>query len=307
MIEVRLELDSVGPSGKRLSTWVLKYHRYIHSEVMTHRCWARNAASTRSIPAAKFRKAVEDDPAMPVYWGKHQSGMQAEGELDGDALAAAKRVWLDAAEEMTAVHRTFENLKLHKQVANRILEPWAHITIIATATEFGGWFKLRDHRMAQPEIRELAHQMRELYRASTPRALKEAEWHLPLLPDRKDLEAEYPLRDLLKISTGRVARVSYLTHDGQREPVKDIELHDRLLNTGNDPGHFSPFEHIAQALSQQEWNERCLNEYREACRGMRCFNPMKLGNLIGWNQYRKWIAEERNLDESGFSYDWRKP
>ena len=97
-----------------------------------------------------------------------------------------------------------------------------------------------------------------------------------------------------------------MSHDGVRDPVKDIELHDRLLNTKGDPKHMSPFEHIAQALTQQTWNEMALNEYRAACTSARCFNPMKFGNLVGWDQYRKWIAEERNFDESGFSHDWRK-
>jgi hypothetical protein len=280
------------------------YPNFLANGVVVHN--SRNAASTRAIPAAKFRQAVDEDPAIPVHWGKQQPGMQAGEEIFGQDMAKSQHAWFYARDSASIAHERMERAGLHKQVANRILEPWQWMVSIVTATEFGGWFWLRDHKDAQPEIRELAAQMKEVYRNSNPQELKECEWHLPLLPDREALSKTYPEKDLLKISTGRVARVSYLTHDGKRDPAKDIELHDRLLTTKGDPKHMSPFEHIAQALTQETWNEMVLNEYRDACTGARCFNPMKFGNLVGWDQYRKWIAHERGIDESGFSHDWRK-
>ena len=155
-IEAKIELDSIGPARKRLTTYRLKYPRFVHAEVLTHRSMSRNSASSRAIPAKKFREMVKQSPAMPVYWGKNQSGMQAEEELEEGVREDAERAWLTARDEAVMHHAFFEDIGLHKQLANRILEPWMPITVLVTATEFGGWFQLRDHHMAQPEIRELA-------------------------------------------------------------------------------------------------------------------------------------------------------
>ncbi len=70
------------------------------------------------------------------------------------------------------------------------------------------------------------------------------------------------------ISVARCARVSYLTHEGERDVDKDLALHDKLR--AGDPPHASPFEHVAQALA----------------------TPEKVGNFAGWLQYRKLIARE---------------
>jgi hypothetical protein len=51
------------------------------------------------------------------------------------------------------------DLGLHKQVANRVLEPYQWMSTIVTATEFDNRFTLRDHPDAQPEIRDLARTM----------------------------------------------------------------------------------------------------------------------------------------------------
>src|SRR3954463_15005916 len=90
MIEAKVILDSISPFGKRLTTFVLTYPRFVHAEFMTHRAFSRNAASSRAIPAWKIRRSVRMDPAMPVYWGMNQPGMQAETELAGWRLAAVK-------------------------------------------------------------------------------------------------------------------------------------------------------------------------------------------------------------------------
>lgn len=54
---------------------------------------------------------------------------------------------------------------------------------------------------------------------------------------------------ILKIASARCARVSYLSFDGTSSYEKDIELHNRLL----DSGHMSPFEHCARAMTVAEY------------------------------------------------------
>lgn len=293
MYEVEILLDSISPAGRRLTTWELTYPRMVHAELMTHRLFSRNSASSRAIPNEKLRQRVKDDPALPVWWGKNQSGMQAREELPfangiyplaGDL---AKTGWLRARDLMLEASENLAKIGLHKQLCNRLIEPWMFITVIVSATSFDNWFHLRDHKDAQPEIAWVAREMHKLYRESEPQQLSVGEWHMPLVFDedrqalhtREQLDPAVSAIETLKaVATGRVARVSYLTHDGRRDLNEDVALHDRLLAgavTG-DPMHMSPFEHVAQ----------CLADPNEPS-----------GNFRGWKQYRKTIKGEHFGEE----------
>ncbi len=124
------------------------------------------------------------------------------------------------------------------------------ITVIITATEYNNFFNLRCHPDAQPEIRHIAEMMETLYIDSVPRPKAEKEWHLPFITreeERSEAKThEYGTPGLLRLSVARCARVSYLTHDGEHDPEKDIKLASQLMM--HDPPHFSPLEHQAYAL-----------------------------------------------------------
>jgi len=79
-ITAKVIADSVF-QGHRLTTLILEYPRFIHSEFMTHRVFSRNASSSRAIPVRTMLWQVIRNPAMPVHWGKNQPGMQAKEEL----------------------------------------------------------------------------------------------------------------------------------------------------------------------------------------------------------------------------------
>ena len=309
MITAKILLDSVNPAGSRITTWILTYPRFIHAEFMTHRVFSRNASSSRAIPVKMMLEDVKNNPAMPVFWGKNQSGMQAKEELDntekyaevrkelkyGEGLLIttkkqeAKREWLLARDEMVARVEKLNEIGLHKQIANRLLEPWMNITVIATATDHENFLSLRAHEDTQPEFQDLAYKMLDLYQSNVPNKLKEDEWHIPFgdkidtgrLEDiiYKDIPDDFgythaPNSEFinlkLKISTARCARVSYLNFEGKDDYTKDIELHDILKNSG----HWSPFEHCAMALN----------------------TPEQSGNFVGWKQYRKTFYGENRTD-----------
>lgn len=263
-IDSEIIADSVNPVGKRITTFLLKYPRMVHAEFMTHRVFSRNAASSRAIPVKKIIQAIQDDPAMPIYWGKNQSGMQAATQLTGDKLDFCKTEWLRARNEMIVRAQNLMDNDLHKQIANRILEPWFHIQTLVTATEWGNFFNLRVHKDAQPEIQEVARQALKLMKNSKPKQLKQGDWHLPF--NDRDIDPKTPFDVRLKIVTARAARTSYLNFDGKIDISKDIELHDGLLQSR----HSSPFEHAAQCMSDN--------------------TPS--GNFKGWMQYRKTIVGE---------------
>ena len=152
---VKIIEDSL-TNGSRLTTYQLRYWRAIHAELMTHRVFSRNASSSRAIPVMKMLRQVWDDPAGPVHWGANQAGMQAHAELDGLRRKLSQAIWKWSGRAMCVAAWSMTKIGLHKQVANRLLEPWQYINVVLTATEFDNWFDLRDHPDAQPEIQELA-------------------------------------------------------------------------------------------------------------------------------------------------------
>jgi len=266
----RILLDSISPAGVRLTTMEVRYPRFIHSELMTHRVLSRNSASSRAIPIRKMIDAVRAEPAFPMWWGRNQSGMQAREHLDAASQALAEAEWRRALEDALAhAERLAEkDINLHKQLVNRILEPFAWITVIVTATQWANFFTQRTHEDAQPELKCIADLMLETYRASEPRLRAQGEWHTPLiLPEEESL---LPLEEWLHISVARCARVSYLSHDGTRDHAKDLELYARLAEGGAN-GHWSPFEHVATPLNDPG-----------------CWS----GNFRGWEQFRKRFAQE---------------
>lgn len=260
-IQARLILDSVNPCGCRLRTFVLKYPRFIHAELMTHRQFSRSSSSSRAIPIEKMIERILEDPAMPVYWGRNQKGMRAHEEVGVLTRTEAEKIWLDLRDEAIMGVRALARAGIHKQISNRPIEPWMHIVVVVSTTTTANWYALRDHPDAQPEIQVLARAMRAAEEASQPTLLEPGEWHLPFIEGGE--RAEYPIDILKKISVARCARVSYLTHDGVRDVVKDVDLHDRLLEQR--PLHASPGEHVARAFGHRE----------------------RIGNFIGWQQYRK--------------------
>lgn len=266
-ITAKVVADSVNERGNRITTLQLMYPRFIHAELLTHRQLSRNSSSSRAIPVAKMIAQVRDNPAMPVHWGANQPGMQAREEIDAVDKPDAAHMWRQAANAAADWAERMMNLGLHKQVANRILEPFQLMHTVVTATEWDNFFTLRDHPDADPNIRALAVEMRLAMDASEPvlrQHYGKAAWHLPYTSDED--RGLYDLNTLCKISTARCARVSYLTHDGLTPDVaKDIELHDRLMVA--EPRHASPAEHVAVAA-----HSLLPNEYT--------------ANFVGWRQYR---------------------
>lgn len=117
---------------------------------------SRNASSSRAIPVERLVQDVLDDPAMPVFWGKNQKGMQAAEELAGKDREAAVDYWLEARDYVVDQARALARLGAHKQIVNRVVEPWCHIRVVVTATDWANFFALRRHPDAQPEMRALA-------------------------------------------------------------------------------------------------------------------------------------------------------
>lgn len=265
-ISAKIICDSISPLGIRLTTFELRYCRFILSEFNTHRVFSRNSASSRAIPVKKMIQDVIDDPVIPVYWGKNQAGMQAKEELSGINLNLTKFLWSFARYPACGIAYAMTKLSLHKQIANRIIEPWMWTKTIVTATEWDNFFELRIHKDAQPEIYSLASSMYSEYLNSYPNIIEYGQWHLPYVT--KEELFRYDLDILIKVSAARCARVSYLTHDGKTPDInKDIKLYDSLV--GAVPIHGSPTEHQATPNKNTKFDK----------------------NFKGWHQHRADIEQ----------------
>ncbi len=286
--------DSVSPDGVRLTTLEVTFPRIVLAEFNTHRVFSRNSASSRAIPVEKMLKKVEEDPFIPVYWGANQKGMQAEQELSDGERELALEQWMIARDNAVSVVKRLQSpdINLHKQIANRLLEPFLWHTVIVTATEWENFWGLRCNPMAQPEIKRAAEMMREVYNASVSSVVNYGDWHLPLIQPNEAFDLQISgmsIEDICKISVGRCARVSYLTHDGKRDPKADIELYERLRTSG----HLSPFEHVARPMTKEEANKLM----RKVPKSNFDFHPKDVfnGNFRGWVQSRKLIPFEDNF------------
>lgn len=254
-----------------ITTWLLEFPRCILPEILTHKLFSRNTASSRAIPVKKMIERTKQNPFIPSYWGKNKSGMSASEEINDSSKA--KLIWKVAIDAALSYCSYLDDLGVHKQLANRVTEPFQYIQMVMTTTSDLNFFKLRCDSNAQPEIQELANLMVESKENfNNQKLLKAGEWHLPFITDEET--NSYSLSELLIVSCARCARVSYLLVDGSPSSFqKDLELATRLKESG----HFSPFEHAAVALPSK----------------------VMVGNFVGWMQYRKFIDDEDSNDLSG--------
>jgi thymidylate synthase ThyX len=232
--ECSILADSIN-TGTRLTTFQVRFPRFILAEVNTHRMLSRNFESSRAISVEERINQVAMDPFVPLAFGSKTRKMQAGPDLEGDAAQRAEDLWRVAADDACFRARALSECGVHKQLANRVLEPFAWVSGIITATEWDNFFALRIHPAVQPEFQHLARMMRTAMDASAP---VERTSHTPLAPE---VTEDYEYADAAMLSAGRCSRVSY--NRPGRSCAEDMAHAEFLL----DSGHMSPFEHSARA------------------------------------------------------------
>lgn len=271
---------AITEQGKELICVLTRYPRFIHAEVMTHRVFSRNASSSRAIPVKRLIADIRRDPAMPIHWGQNQAGMQARSELPEWKKKMMRGLWLTGMWIMTTIAAIADKLGCHKQVVNRLIEPWAHINVLISSTEWDNFFKLRDHPDAQPEIKALAEAIRaSIQLGPEPKLLKPGEWQTPFVDEESDpdLFKEGMLAQRIACSVARCARTSYLTHDFKKPTIRgDLDLYAKLVV--QKPMHASPAEHQATP-------SRNLGNEVDGDR----WDVTFWGNFQYWEQHRKYL------------------
>jgi len=248
--------DSINSTNNRLTTFEVEYPRIVHSELMTHRVFSRNSSSSRAIPAKRMRQLVKDKTFIPTNFGSDKAGMQAGSNLTGYKHYLAKSIWWLGSRINLFGSYLLSSIGVHKQLANRCVEPYSYIKVIISATEYQNFFDLRCHPDAQPEIQELACIMRDKYLLSVPKILKYGEWHTPYV---NDSAYTVTTEQSKKLSVSLCAQVSYRVLNTSID--KSIKITDRLA--GSVPIHASPFEHVATPCNNSKGNFKGWKQYRQ--------------------------------------------
>ena len=277
MDRAEIVADSRNIWGQRVTTFQVRFPRIILSEVLTHRVLAKNTGSSRAKPTNWVITDITNNPFIPDYWGKNQSGMQAFEELEQDKIDLATKRWQEGIDYCLGLAKDLQNLGVHKQLANRCLEWCQYIDVVITGTEFNNFFALRTHKDAQPEIQVLSKMMWDAYNDNkkNSKLLLPGQVHLPYLLD----DEEYlDMATKKRICSARCARVSYRPFNSDKADIEaDLSLFDKLV--GNVPGHWSPLEHVLTS----HWRP-----------------GYKSGPVRGFKQFRKEFKQENITQFKGY-------
>ena len=244
----RVLLDSVSPTGVRLTTLEVTFPRFVLSEFNTHRAFLGIRRALGQFRRQSCSSASRPIRSLPLEWGRNKAGMSASEMLVGDEAEEAKRIWLHARDDAVAHARQLLELRVHKQELNRLLEPFLWHTVIVTATRVGKLLRaaLRAERAAG-DSRGCASRCA---RRSMPAVRARRARRMACAAGARRRASDLDIETRKRISAARCARVSYLTHDGKRENQKDLELYERLRADR----HLSPFEHVATPAEDSEFH-----------------------------------------------------
>lgn len=279
-------------NGIRITTFELEYPRFILSELNTHRILSKNSASSRAIPIKKMHEHIRAHTARPVFWGLNKPGMQATEEATESCKAGAYGLWNAARDSAIAHARILDDMGIHKQIVNRLTEPFMMMKTVLTGTEFANLIWLRHHTDAQPEFLELVDCMVKAMECSIPDILAPGQWHLPYIKTKDNRyfvgEEEVDLETALKVSVSCCAQVSYRKLDDSI--AKAIDIYDRLITS--EPVHASPIEHQATPMIRVNVADVNGDDYlfmEEGVTHVRRDGFAWSGNFRGWIQNRQLI------------------
>lgn len=239
------------PCGTRIVSVVLNYPRFIHPEMLTHRVFSRNTASSRAIPSLKY---INQDKYIPEFT-KLKKGMASNEPIKHKLLA--KLIWMFHAFVSKWSVFFLYKLKVHKQHANRLLEPHIYIKALYTfnADDLKHFIDLRYSEEAQPEIKLVA---KHLLNAVYGLKFETNVIHLPFNSD-----------DIVE-NVAMAARISYNKFKGRDNHALFKKLFQQK--------HMSPFEHIVISkynpeIKKYQFWENNINNYV-------CTNPTLSDKLV---------------------------
>jgi len=231
-------------TGDTITTFQIRIPRFVLAQLNKHRILSSNTESNRAVPIKKKDRKLVENPYHPDQWGTNQSGMQAGKPLTGLKAKLADLVWFCSMHSQRFWANLLNLLGVHKEIVNRLTEPFQMVDVVLTGTQWFNFFELRTSEKAQPEIRKVARLMLEAYHKCSAYSISDGGLHLPYVThEEKELYKGNTLL-LIALSASRCARVSYLNHEGNMDVEKDVKLFIRLVSSK----HWSALEHTAVAI-----------------------------------------------------------
>jgi hypothetical protein len=269
------------------------------AEFNTHRMLSRNWESSRARPVGTVISQVMLDPYIPKFTGTAK-GMQGIELSDVLADRALYR-WLNARDNAVTQAQEMIAIGIHKQDANRLLEPWMKVSGIVTGTEWNNLYNLRNHPHAQPAFCEFAAEMQRLDNATLAKPISIGEWYKP-----------WPELNLAA-NTCKAASISYANHAKDRTDEDYLRIHDDLIDAN--PIHFSPTEHCAIATKAGVYFEDIETPFQVfdplapydtviACDDGENYSLVSTANFSGFLQYRKLLEFGLTVDVNSGAILW---
>lgn len=282
-------------NGITITTFLIDFPRFILAEVNTHRNLSRNGASSRAIPVAQQIERVQSNPVVPIHFGLNQAGMSASEEVSENHKYIASLVWKDAVDNSLRTANALSGIHVHKQVVNRVLEPYSFMRMVVTATEWDNFFWLRLHKDADPHIAELARVMLHAYQQTPAVVLTEDCWHTPFFAQgfwSPPIENAHGVtaQEAIEHSMSCCAQTSYRKLDMSTEKTEAIV--ERLFN--GERCHASPSEHIARPMRKAKASPHIflgdLTSRTSFGTHVDYLGNLWSNNFKGWHQYRQRIS-----------------
>lgn len=286
-------------TGTVFRTFLVRFPKILLAELNTHRMLVRNCGSSRAIPTKTFIKNIAKDPYIPMFTALRAGMTGAKLDKDDWRLKAANMLWATSRFCSVTVSKVYHKLGIHKQNANRVLEPYTYVDLVLSGTEWDNLLHLRCAEDAQPDFKVIADKIKQLIQTDNPSLLRPGEWHIPFMDDFYQLLS---LDDNIKVAIARIARVSYMRHGSTDiELQKDIKLATDLVGSG----HLSPLEHVAMcvpshlqmtqgtALSCLDHIDSKLHKFLFYDRSGGCFRWTR--NYAGFYTYRHAVEDGKNI------------
>lgn len=287
-----IKADSISPDGCRLTTFEATYPRIVHSEMMTHRVFSRNSASTRAIPIATQLYNLLTNPFIPEKFGINQPGMQAYSHLSGLKHDLAVELWLRGRDRAVT---TVLELILGPELAESVLEYESNREYVSGDILLEDFEKIKALLPKSNDIDLGETNVLNVHKQLAGRGLEAYMWHTIVLTGT-EFDNFYALRDHAE-AQGEIATIARLMRSAEkastpkkidygqwhlpyvdegefksaedgirssgaraaaasygRQNVKNPDKEFERYDSLRSGGHMSPLEHQATPFEKGEWN-----------------------------------------------------
>ena len=239
--------DSISPNGCRLTSFEATYGRIVHSEMMTHRVFSRNSASTRAIPISIQLRNLLANPFIPERFGINQRGMQSAQFLEGLKHERAVELWLRGRDR--AVTNVIEMI-LGTEIAEEVLgydsnrEYVPGDVLLERLPNLTALFPKSDDEVDLSET-----SMLNVHKQLAGRGLEAYMWHTIVLTGT-EFENFFALRDHPE-AQGEIAQIARLMREAYDDSTpKELEFGEWHLPYVKDGEFERPFDGIRASAAR---------------------------------------------------------